>query len=317
MMDQQFANDLMKGLSSKNKYIPSKYFYDDKGSRIFQKIMDMPEYYPTNCEFEILHNNRDQILNYFLKDADKFNLIEFGAGDGQKTKILLKHFYNNSIDFTYMPIDISNDILIHLENEVHKYFPELNIKTINDDYFTALHKLKSTQNTRKNIVLFLGSNIGNFEEHEAINFLRSIRNELNDGDYLFVGFDLKKDPRVILNAYNDKRGITKDFNLNLLQRINREFDADFDLNKFIHFPTYDPITGKTKSYIISLVSQNVKINKLKKEFSFEASEPIYTEISQKYDYKMIDNFAKAAGFEHIAKLNDHRDYFTDVIWEAI
>lgn len=316
-MDKNFASDLIEGMKSPLKYIPSKYFYDENGSKIFQEIMNMPEYYLTNSEYEILQNNKSSILENFLKTSSQFNLIEFGAGDGLKTKVLLKHFLYHKTGFTYIPIDISKNILDHLESSFKKEMKELNIKPINDEYFHALHALKESDEGKKNIVMFLGSNIGNFDTPDAMHFLRSIRTEMNVGDLLFIGFDLKKNPYVILDAYNDKAGITRDFNLNLLKRINYEFDGDFDIESFIHFPVYDPVSGRAKSYLISEKNQKVYLDKLKMTVDFHKSEPIFTEVSQKYDYQMIDNFAKNSGFESIIKYTDKNHYFTDVIWEAI
>ncbi len=316
-MDKNFASDLIEGMKAHLKYIPSKYFYDENGSKIFQEIMNMPEYYLTNSEFEILEENKYSILEHFLRSSSEFNLIEFGAGDGLKSKILLKHFIYQKTDFTYIPIDISNDILMHLEHSCLMEMPELTISPVNDDYFQALHSLRDTDDKSKNIVMFLGSNIGNFDTPDAVHFLRSIRTEMNSGDLLFIGFDLKKNPNVILDAYNDKAGITRDFNLNLLKRINREFDGDFDINNFIHYPIYDPVSGRAKSFIISMKNQTVYLDKLKLEIKFSDSEPIFTEVSQKYDFEMIDNFAKNSGFETIIKYTDKNNYFADAIWEAI
>lgn len=316
-MDKNFASDLLEGFTSQLKYIPSKYFYDENGSRIFQKIMNMPEYYLTDCEFEIFNNEKKSILQKISNKTDKFNLIEFGAGDGLKTKILLKHFLEKNYDFTYIPIDISEDILSHLKDDFLKEMPDLKINTVNDDYFHALHMLRERNNSVTNIVMFLGSNIGNYDTPDAIHFLRAIRTEMNGGDMLFIGFDLKKNPAIILDAYNDKSGITRDFNLNLLHRINREFDADFDTNSFIHYPLYDPVSGRAKSFLVSLKAQTVKISKINLEVDFKASEPIFTEVSQKYDYDMIDNFAINSGFKTIGTYSDSRNYFANVLWEAI
>lgn len=316
-MDKSFASDLIEGMKSQLKFIPSKYFYDETGSQIFRQIMDLPEYYLTNSEQEILENNKNSILEKFIKETDHFNLIEFGAGDGYKTKILINHFLNKNIDFHYLPIDISSDILKHLTAEFKNEFPKLKIEGINDDYFLALHKLREKDKNTRNIVMFLGSNIGNFDTPDAIHFLTTLRKEMSAGDLFFIGFDLKKDPRVIYNAYNDKKGVTAEFNINLLKRINREFDGNFNYDNFTHYPTYDPVTGRAKSFIVSLKEQNVYLKKLKINIEFKKAEPIYTEISQKYDFQIINNFAKNTGFNQIAHYTDKNDYFTDVIWEAV
>jgi L-histidine N-alpha-methyltransferase len=317
IMDKNFASDLIEGFTSQLKYIPSKYFYDENGSRIFQKIMNMPEYYLTDCEFEIFNNEKKAILQEISNKSEKFNLIEFGAGDGLKTKILLKHFLKENFDFMYIPIDISKEILEHLEEDFLSEMPDLKIETVNDDYFHALHTLRESNGEITNIVMFLGSNIGNYDTPDAIHFLRTVRTELNTGDMLFIGFDLKKNPEIILDAYNDKSGITRDFNLNLLHRINREFDANFDVSSFIHYPLYDPVSGRAKSFLVSLKAQKVTLNKINLEVDFKDSEPIFTEVSQKYDYEMIDNFAINSGFKTLKTYSDSKKYFANVLWEAV
>mgnify|MGYP006294883787 CR=1 FL=1 len=316
-MNQSFANDVLNGLSSEFKSVPSKYFYDDKGSRLFQKIMEMPEYYLTECEFEIIDTNKSAILNYFQDKSEKFNLIEFGAGDGLKTNILLEYFSKENADFNYVPIDISQKALDQLKNKISEKKYKISYKPINDDYFKALHSLKNGDRRRKNIILFLGSNIGNFKNLEAIHFLRSIRKEIQPGDMLFIGFDLKKDPEIILNAYNDEKGITKAFNLNLLKRINDELGGEFDTEKFMHYPNYDPVSGETKSFLISKELQKVRVNELNRSFTFKQFEPVFLEISQKYDFRMISNFASNSGFQEIKTFMDKRNYFTNMIWEAV
>ena len=316
-MNQSFANDVLNGLGSEFKSIPSKYFYDDEGSRLFQMIMDLPEYYLTECEFEIIDSNKSSILNYFQENSEKFNLIEFGAGDGLKTNILLEHFSEQNANFDYVPIDISQKALNQLEKKINEKNYRISSKPVNDDYFKALHSLKNSEKNTRNIVLFLGSNIGNFNNLEAIHFLKSIRKEMDYGDLLFIGFDLKKDPQIILNAYNDGNGITESFNLNVLNRINNELDGEFDTDNFMHYPNYDPVSGETKSYLISKKIHKVKIGDLNKTFTFKQFEPIFMEISQKYDFKMISNFAANSGFQEIKTFMDKRNYFTNMIWEAV
>jgi L-histidine N-alpha-methyltransferase len=316
-MTNNFAEDVIKGLSSRPKYIPSKYFYDKRGSELFQMIMSMPEYYLTDCEFEILNTYQHNFLNIFLEGTDHFNLIEFGAGDGLKTKILLGNFLSENTDFRYLPIDISEHALRDLVADLETNFPELKVEGLPMDYFHALHELKEKDFNTRNVVLFLGSNIGNFLGSEARKFLMAVREELKEGDLLVTGFDLKKDPNLILDAYNDKQGITREFNMNLLNRINSELNADFELEHFDHYPTYDPITGETKSFIMSRRDQVVRLVEFDKSFSFKAAEPIYVEISQKYDYEMIRNFAADSGFEIVTQFTDSRNWFVDSVWKAV
>ncbi|MEL6134973.1 MAG: L-histidine N(alpha)-methyltransferase [Bacteroidota bacterium] len=200
-----FLQDVYDGLSATPKYLSSKYFYDEKGSMLFQQIMRMPEYYPTDCEYEIFDSHKAGILRLFADGIDHFRLIEFGAGDGLKTKVLLKYFLDQDVSFTYSPIDISGSALTQLADDLHISWPQLVVDPFKGDYFEALHKL-SAQTSERKAVLFLGSNIGNFTEERALDFLRSIRKDLRTGDRLLVGFDLKKDPHTILTAYDDPQG---------------------------------------------------------------------------------------------------------------
>jgi len=311
--DQTFAEDVKKGLTSTPKYLSSKYFYDDKGSELFQQIMRMPSYYPTDMEFEIFQTHKDKILEYFSEGEAAFQLLEFGAGDGLKTKILLDYFQQQKASFTYCPIDISAAAVNQLEEDLQVKWPKLPLDSFIGDYFKALEAFSKKSDSRK-AVLFLGSNIGNFTDSQALHFLQSMAEELRQGDKVLIGFDLKKDPKVILRAYNDPEGITREFNLNLLRRINRELGADFNLDKFIHAPSYNPMTGETKSYIVSTETQAVQLKELDMEVEFFAWEAIWTELSQKYDYKMIQSLAQRSGFEVEANLTDAKNWYVDSIW---
>ncbi|MEH0155122.1 L-histidine N(alpha)-methyltransferase [Limibacter armeniacum] len=313
-MNTEFAKDILQGLSENPKSLPSKYFYDTKGDKLFQDIMHMDEYYLTNCEFEIFTNQKEALTKSFTDGSNApFELVEFGAGDGLKTKVLLRHMVASEVDFTYMPIDISANALSKLTQSLKSEIQALHVKGIENDYFKALHDLQN--DGKKKVVLFLGSNIGNLTLAEAKGFLNHLSENLNKGDKLLIGMDLKKDPQVILDAYNDKAGITSSFNLNLLERINEELDADFDVEAFQHFPNYDPITGQTKSYLISKKEQVVKLKGIEEEIKFEAWEPIYMELSRKYDLKEIEALAHESGFEISKHFFDKRNYFVDSLWE--
>ena len=265
----QFAVDTISGLSKKQKTLMSKYFYDAKGDAIFQQIMAMPEYYLTRCEMEVFETQKEEIFRNICPMGLPFNLIELGAGDGSKTIVLLKHFLKKGIDFTYYPVDISQNILDELVGMLLKEVPELNVVPLNMDYFEALKQMEQFTG-RKNITMFLGSNIGNFDSDSLEGFLTKLQSHFKPNDKLLLGVDLKKDPHVILDAYNDKPGITASFNMNLLKRMNRELGADFDLNTFKHYALYEPITGEARSYIVSLTNQTIQFNELDFEVAFEA-----------------------------------------------
>ena len=259
---------------------------------------------------------KDIFLKIFANDSKHFNLIEFGAGDGMKTKIILKHFLDNNANFTYMPIDISQKALDILESDVKSDLPNIDISPIHNEYFGALHELKERDPESRNVVLFLGSTIGNFDEKEALGFLKAVREELSRGDMFVLGFDLKKDTQVILDAYSDKQGVTREFNMNLMRRMNRELGANFIESNFLHFPSYNPETGETKSFLISKKEQTVTFELLDFTAHFSSYETIYTEVSQKYDIKNIRHLAESSGFEIVHTFYDKKQYFADVVWQA-
>lgn len=312
--NKQFHKDVIEGLSAETKHISSKYFYDKKGDAIFQEIMHMDEYYLTNAELDIFKTYKYEIAKTFSPDKQPFNLIEFGAGDGMKTKVLLEELLVHDIPFDYVPIDISQNALDQLQESLTTEMPNLSFKGIQGDYFEVLNRLKEN-NGKKNVVLFLGSNIGNFTNGEALSFTSDISKKLNSGDLLFIGVDLKKDPNKILLAYNDPKGITAQFNYNLLHRINRELGGNFNTSQFEHHPTYDPVTGECKSSLLSKKDQEVEIDD--HTFHFDKWEPIHTEISRKYSLKQLHRLANNSGFEVKTDLFDSNKYFVDSIWEII
>jgi L-histidine N-alpha-methyltransferase len=310
----QFSKDVIEGLSLMPKELSSKYFYDELGDSLFQAIMHLDEYYLTKSEFEIFSSNKARLTELFSSNCDTFNLIEFGAGDGLKTKVLLKHMVETGVDFTYIPIDISQNAINKLEASLKDEIPMLKVDGIVNEYFGALEEI-SKKNKSKNVILFLGSNIGNFDDDLAHDFLSQINKSLKGNDLLLIGFDLKKNPKKILAAYNDKQGITKAFNLNLLSRINKEFEGDFDLGKFDHYPMYNPINGECRSFIVSLDKQQVTLKKLNKSFDFALDEPIFMEISRKYDLQHINNLALKTQFRVKENIFDCKHFFVDSIWE--
>jgi L-histidine N-alpha-methyltransferase len=309
----QFAADVLTGLSSTPKFLSSKYFYDDEGSRLFQEIMKLPEYYLTGCEMEIFETQAAEIHRAFANGDNRFDLIELGAGDGTKTAVLIDHFLAQGTDITYSPIDISQEALDALTATFHHRFPSLTTRPLNGDYFQILHSLRDLSSRRK-VLFFLGSNIGNFTRDQALAFFRSLRAAMHENDLLFIGFDLQKDPHVIAAAYDDAEGVTARFNLNLLTRINRELGADFDLDKFLHYANYRPNEGSARSFVISRERQTVTIDCLGRGFKFDQWEPIFMEISQKYSTGMIESLASESGFEIKQSFFDSRNYYCDSLW---
>ncbi len=308
-----FALDVLVGLSELRKSIPSKYMYDDEGSRLFNEITQLPEYYPTRCEMENLNLHKDKI-SVFMGD-DTFNLVEFGPGNGSKTRILIDHFLARNMNFRYVPIDISAAAMDELSADLQKGFPTLELEGLVSDYFSGIKWLNRRYNNR-NLVLFLGSNIGNFSHGKARFFLRNLWNCLNHGDIVMVGFDLKKDIEMLIKAYNDSKGVTAAFNMNLLKRINRELGGQFVLESFRHIGTYDVFSGAMESYLVSLKEQEVFIEEIGRSFNFRPWEPIHVEYSYKYLESEIDNIAAETGYVIRKHLYDSSRSFIDSIWEV-
>ncbi len=310
---ESFALDVLLGFSSKPKFLPSKYFYDDKGSELFSKIMDAPAYYPTDCEFEIFEKKVNDLLSD-IKD-EEFSIIELGAGDGRKTKLLVDHLIKENKNFEYIPVDISEKAIDDLMNYFSEEFDGIKLHGIVGEYNQSLKWIKENKNKR-NVVLFLGSNIGNFPKEHALVFLRTLWRNLNKDDLLLIGFDLKKDVDVLLDAYNDPEGITKEFNLNVLDRMNNSLGANFIRDKWQHFGTYNPSKGAMESFILSLKDQTVKFDYLEKEFHFDAWEPIHMEYSYKYIESDIEFLAKESHFEVCRNIYDSQKRYINSVWRV-
>ena len=318
-LKSEFSQNVKEGLATTPKKISSSFFYDAKGSSIFEEIMDMPEYYLSDCEYEIIENYKQDILEK-VSDAP-FRLVELGAGDGRKTRILLEHFLQEGAEFEYVPIDISHGATTKLVDDIKENFPELKVNAIVSDYDEGLSSLKELNsqngNNRQNLVLFLGSSIGNFTLSSALNFCQNLSKNLKENDFLFMGFDLLKSPEIMMKAYKDSQGITSRFNLNILERINRELDGNFNIDLFEHHAIYDPIEKTMKSYILSKEKQNVRIGSLDKEYTFDAWEAIYTENSWKYSLEDIKALATKSDFSVLRFFQDSRNYYTNTMWKVI
>lgn len=310
----QFYQDVLKGLSAPFKQLDSKYFYDQQGDRIFEEIMECPEYYLTNCELEILSQQSSAIVDAALAHHPQFDVVELGAGNAMKSSFFLKELMKQEVPFTYFPIDISANVIRQLEHDLPVTIPGIRLQALQGEYLDMLRRVNALSE-RSKLVLFLGANIGNFSVEKARQFCREIRKQLSPGDLLLIGFDLAKDPRTILAAYNDRAGITKRFNINLLHRMNRELEANFDTAQFDHFPTYDPQTGACKSYLVSLQDQHVRLGEADFIF-FKKGEPILTENSQKYTLAQIETMAAQCSYQVGRHFFDSRHWFVDSLWEC-
>ncbi len=307
-----FADDINLGLSQSPKKLSSRWFYDARGSKLFQQIMDLPEYYLTRCEFDLLCEHKQEIVRHFGKE-DSFHLIDLGAGDAMKTKILIRELLLKEHEFEYVPVDISGDAMQELTEDLQDELPGVQVQAVVGEYFESLKWLQENKAARK-VVLFLGSNIGNFESEESINFLKTIRSYLNTGDKLLLGADLCKNPEAILDAYNDASGVTAEFNLNLLNRINRELGGNFDVSAFQHYALYDPQEGVMKSYLVSRKDQEVYIEATGQSYTFKAWEAIHTENSHKYTLQQIKELGEVCGFRTETVFLEKNQYFADVLF---
>ena len=297
----EFLADVIAGLSSNPRTIPCKYFYDAHGAALFQKICELPEYYVTRTEIVILDRSRADIASQV---GPNIELIGLGTGAGTKTRILIEALENPAV---YIPVDISEKQLRKSTALFRKTFRDLEILPVCADYLQSVVLPAPSRKPARNIVYFPGSTIGNFEPEEAVQFLRRIANVCSGGGGLLIGVDLKKDQQVLEAAYNDSTGVTAKFNLNLLQRINRELGANFDLNQWRHRAVYNSIAGRIEMHLISEIDQFVDLNGHK--FHFRYGEKIVTEYSYKYSPDEFAAFAAKAGFNFVRMWTDEAGLF--------
>ncbi len=313
-LHDDFEIEILTGLSQSPKKLSSKYFYDEYGSELFQQITHHNDYYLTKSEKEILATRSNDLIKNIL-DAN-IDLIELGVGDGHKTTHLINAILNNKKRLKYIPIDISEKAFQQM-NEIYSKTHNGEFETLGivADYIDGIRIAKKQSNSRV-LLLFLGSNIGNFDSTNTKSFLKKIWNQLNHGDYFLIGFDLKKDISTLMRAYNDSDGLTEKFNLNILNRINNTMQADFKIENFQHFGCYNPILGAMESFLISLKDQDVYVKKLSQVFSFKRYEPIHLEYSFKYLESDIFDLAKKTGYLVEEIYHDSRKFFANALWKV-
>jgi dimethylhistidine N-methyltransferase len=285
--ENSFAADVLAGLTAKPKSLPPKYFYDAAGSALFERITQLPEYYPTRCELALLHDNAPAIASLFPQNCA---LIEFGSGSSKKARILLGAAATIE---AYIPVDLSGDFLQQDAALLRRDVPRLAVHPVIAD-FTKSFAIPPALAALPRVGFFPGSTIGNFERHEAAAFLRHAGETLGPGAVLVIGIDLVKDPAILCPAYNDAEGVTAKFNLNLLARINRELGADFDLGTFEHHACYNREHNRIEMHLASTRRQKVRVNG--KAVSFRAGETIHTENSYKYTLEAFEALARGAGW---------------------
>src|SRR5262245_18462234 len=291
-----FAEDVRVGLTANPKRLPPKYFYDELGSRLFEAICALPEYYLTRAESQILRNNAAEIISTV---RGPMRLLEFGSGSSEKTRYLIQALLRRQSELQYVPVDISYSSLELASQELLRLYPQLRITAFAADYFTALDALREMRPANadlRSVAVFLGSNIGNFGPYESREFLRAVRSVLRRGDAMLLGADLKKSPDVLIAAYDDRLGVTASFDLNLLARMNHELQAEFDIAKFQHRAIYNAELGRIEIYITSRQQQIVRISALDFEVPFGLGESIHTENSYKFDLEQLGVLARDSGF---------------------
>lgn len=300
-------SDVIKGLMSEQKSLPSKYFYDEAGSDLFEQICELDEYYPTDSEVSIMKHDIDEITTYL---GEHVQLIELGSGSSMKTRQLLEHC--RKLDM-YVPVDISEAFLNETANRLRADYPGLSIHPVAADY-TSPFDIPASDTVRKRVVYFPGSTIGNFTRRRASAFLETVAENLSPRDGLLIGVDLKKDVGTLEAAYNDSKGITAEFNKNILTRINRELGADFDPEQFRHRAFYNAKEGRIEMHLESLSNQAVQINGT--QVVFDVGETIHTENSHKYTIK---EFEEVAGdlFKRQKTWTDSRMYFSVHYFERV
>jgi dimethylhistidine N-methyltransferase len=296
-----FLADVIAGLSSNPRTLPCKYFYDERGAALFQKICELPEYYITRTEIDILDRNRAEIASQIGANTE---LIGLGTGAGTKTRILIEALKDPAV---YIPVDISEKQLRESTALFQEIFPDLEILPVCADYLQPVALPSPNRKAARNVVYFPGSTIGNFEPNEALGFLRRIANICHRDGGLLIGVDLKKDQLVLEAAYNDGAGVTAQFNLNLLDRLNRELGADFDLDQWRHRAIYNSSAGRIEMHLISEIDQFVHLDEHK--FHFRRGEKIITEYSYKYAPEEFAALADKAGFEFVRMWTDDRRLF--------
>jgi dimethylhistidine N-methyltransferase len=309
-LDPGLLREVLAGLARRPRSLPSRLFYDERGSRLFQWIANLPGYYLTRCEREILERHGDDVARRL--DGRPCVAVDLGAGDGHKTRLLLERLRARCPAVTYAPLDVSAAALDEAAARVRAEMPGVSVRPLRADYAAGLRRLEREPSAK--LVLFLGSSIGNLEHAEATAFLRELRLSLRPGDHALVGFDLLKPVGILRAAYDDPQGVTRAFNLNLLLRLNRELGADFELAAFRHVATFDRRRPAMESWLESVKRQTVRV--AGRAFALDAGERIHTEISCKYTRRRVASFARDAGFAEVARFEDARGWFLDVLWSV-
>ena len=304
-IEKTFAEEISLSLGTNSKSIHPKFFYDKKGSDLFEKICSVPEYYPTRTEISILTKLQSEFDSFLDED---FRLVELGSGSSTKTRLILDFLTSSQKTTEYFPIDIS-EILTESSEELLNDYKNLSITGIIDTYEGGLEFLK-TYDDKNNLIIFLGSSFGNFSPIDGYKFLEKVYATMKPGDLFLIGLDLVKDKTILESAYNDSKGVTAKFNLNVLSRINDELDADFNLKNFSHHSIYNEKDQRIEMYLKSLVDQSVIISKSDLELKLQKDELIHTEYSHKYRLSQVHDLLDDVGFDLKHTWLDEKKYFS-------
>ena len=299
-----FAEEIALTLKHQPRSISPKYFYDNLGSRLFDKICKLPEYYPYNCESSILKKIAKNLKPHLTNDV---RLVELGSGSSTKTRLLINALLKNQGHVEYFPIDIS-DVLIESAKKLCDDYKTLRVTGIIDTYENGLDFIEHYDD-KPNLITFLGSSFGNFNEEDGNNFLKKIHDLMKSTDYFLIGLDMEKDSDILFKAYNDTKGLTAKFNLNVLERINNELDADFKISKFAHKAHYNELKGRIEMYLRSLSDQTVTIPKAGISIQLSENELIHTENSHKFTMSQIDSMFEEVGLDIVQIWFDTKKYF--------
>ena len=311
-----FAGDVRRGLTAARKSLPPKYFYDELGSQLFEAICLLPEYYLTRAEAEIFARHSEEIVARASRDS-RVTLFELGSGSATKTRRIVEALVAAQGELKYVPVDISPAALEAGARALLREFKSLRVSAYASDYDAALPLLAGEMREgERALVLFLGSNVGNFDREGAREFLKKVRRVLRAGDALLLGADLKKDAAVLEAAYDDPLGVTAAFNLNLLARINRELRADFRVRDFRHVALYDEREGRVEMHLESAREQTVNIGALSLSITFGEGERIHTENSYKYDLEGLSALAAETGFTRAETWLDSNERFSSNLFVA-